>query len=365
MEKNVNKQTKTRLLQWSAGACLVCLLLAAWAFFQENRRAGNEPPKPSQKPATSEASIHNQTSPPAASQARATHLSAAVQQEAPPVADADMIVYLQNEFGNTIFHAHTQIKAIEKIMAYLKNKYPDDWESRIHDFLKAVFPEMADALFDRFNNLMTYNEWLRANRDRMMGLSGKERNAALWDMRVQLFGDDAYIIWENVVKNEMITDTLHSINESRDTTLDEKLDMYLTAIRNAYEDKADRFISRRQTELMNKFLSVDAVQENLHALPKEERQEKLVTLRKAMGLDDDAIQRWNELDAERDRSWDKGSAYMSEREKLLSTFKGEEQAQKLSELQAKMFSPEELEIIRSEEAAGFFRFGHKRIYGKE
>ncbi|MFZ2630660.1 MAG: hypothetical protein WA081_09895 [Desulfosalsimonadaceae bacterium] len=285
--------------------------------------------------------------------------------EAFPTSDSDMIAYMRNEFGNTIFHAHTQIRAIEKILAYLKNQYPDDWETRIYDFLKSMFPDMADKLFEQYNNLTQYNEWLKGNRDQMMGMSGKDRNNALWDTRFQVFGDDAYVIWENALKNELITDTLNSIAESKDTGIDEKLDMYVTTIRNAYEDKADRFISRRQTELMNKFLSLETVQENLHALPLEERREKLVNLRKAMGLDEEAVKRWDDLDAQRDKTWDSGRQYMAEREAILSKYEGEEQEQKLKELQAGRFSAEELEMIRSEEASGFYRYGHQRAYGKE
>ena len=285
--------------------------------------------------------------------------------EALPVSDSDMIAYMRNEFGNTIYHAHTQIRAIEKIMAYLMNQYPDDWESRMYDFLKNIFPDMADKLFEQFGNLARYKDWLQGSRDQLMGMSGKDRNAALWDTRFQIFGDDAYIIWENALKNEQITDTLHTIAESRDTDIDQKLDMYLTTIRNAYEDKADRFISRRQTELMNKFLSIETVQENLHTLPAEERRDKLVSIRKAMGLDEDAIKRWDGLDAQRDKSWESGRQYMAEREAILTKYQGEEREEKLRELQAGRFSAEELEMIRSEEAAGFYRYGHTRIYGKE
>lgn len=279
--------------------------------------------------------------------------------------EADVIASLQKRYGKVLFHGHEQVKCIEKIMEYLMSQYPDDWQDRMLDFLKKAFPDMADALFERYNQLVQYNEWLANNRSVLMGLSAKDRRDALWRMRYQIFGEDANMIWEMALKNEEITMSLEKISEARDMKFGDKLDTYMNAIRSAYEDRADTFINSRQTELMNKFISLESVQEDLRMLPPEDRKEKLTEVRKAMGLDNEAIQRWNDLDSTRDQQWDKGSNYESQRKELVKKYQGEEREKKLQELQEQVFGAGEAEIIRMEEESGFFRYDHQRIYGKE
>ena len=279
--------------------------------------------------------------------------------------EADLTAYIRDRFGNTIFHGHTQIKAIEKIAAQLMKLYPDDWEERMQEFLKGAFPDLADELYEKFSRLTEYNEWLRNNRSDVIKMSPGERRDALWDIRYQIFGEEAYVIWEAELRSEQIIDSLDQIAEARDTGIDEKLDTYLNSVKTAYGDMADQFIQKRQTELMNKFLSVESVQENLHALPGEERKEKLVTLRRAMGMDADALKRWDELDSIRDRSWDAGQQYLNQRNKIIGEYTGDEQQTKIAELREKLFGAETAGIIKDEEEAGFNRFDHKRVYGKE
>lgn len=195
-------------------------------------------------------------------------------------------------------------------------------------------------------------------------MSPQERRGTLWDLRYQTFGKDALEIWEAALKAERIADALETIGQQHDTSVDDKLDLYLDVVRSTWGDRAEQFIQQRQTELMSRFLSVETVQDELHAMPPEQRRAALREVRRRMGLDDEALRRWDELDALRDRNWEAGRSYMRERERVLSGPSGPEQQRRLDELRLRHFG-EEAEIIRSEEEAGFLRFGHPRMFGKE
>jgi hypothetical protein len=158
---------------------------------------------------------------------------------------------------------------------------------------------------------------------------------------------------------------MESIKDSHDTTIDQKLSTFVDAINEAYGETAPQFMERRQTELMTSFVALPSVQDDLHALSPEAREQQLTNIRTAMGLDEEAQGRWRNLDAERDSAWDKGERYMNERDEIVKSSQGDEQARRLADLRARTFGTDEADVIRNEEESGFFRFGHRRIYGKE
>jgi lipase chaperone LimK len=114
---------------------------------------------------------------------------------------------------------------------------------------------------------------------------------------------------------------------------------------------------------MNHFLDLSSVQKELATLPPARRSENLRTIRKEMGLDDAALQRWDELDKVRDTRWEVGSQYMSEREALAQQYSGPELEARLTELRARYFS-DEAQTIAEEEQSGFYRFTRPRQWGR-
>jgi len=278
--------------------------------------------------------------------------------------DAESVAYLQEQFGATITNKRTQIKALEKLIAYLMKTYPDDWQTRIQALLAQAFPDLADELYARFLNMTAYNEWQTANRNELSQMSAADRRNALHDARFRFFGPDAAEIWEESLRNERIYDAMDAINQAEGTSVDEKLASYLGAINEAYGETAPEFLERRQTELMTGFLTLPSVQEDLHAMPADARARELDRVRAAMGLDEEAQARWRDLDSQRDRAWETGQDYMEKRDEITRSSQGEDQARRLDALRAQMFGPE-ADTIRHEEDSGFFRFGHRRVYGKE
>ncbi len=285
------------------------------------------------------------------------------------VADAsfdedDAVRRLQQMFGGRMDDKHVQIKALEQIVAWLMKTYPDDWRERLYAFLQKAFPGMADQLFARFQQMETWNEWWKANRARLAELSPQERRAEMWDQRLRAFGDDAVEIWAEALRNERIFEALDEIGRSPDTDVAGKLDTYLDAINEAYGDEAADLLENRQTELMNKFLDTPTVQDDLHGLSPDQRSAELRRIREGLGMDEEALGRWDELDRLRDDVWATGERYMDERAKIVENYEGDELARRLDELRKKTFGPE-ADTIRSEEESGFHRFDHRRTFGKE
>ncbi|MGH8458902.1 MAG: hypothetical protein ACRESV_06090 [Nevskiales bacterium] len=278
--------------------------------------------------------------------------------------DTDFIQSLREKFADGIHNKHTQIKAIEQLLAYLMVNYPDDWQDRVYGFLKALFPELADALYDKFLGLMRYNDWLRGNRSVLMAMSAAERRQARWDARHEAFGEDAEEIFVAQRRGEQVREVLASLESAEGMPVDQKLTTYLDAIHAAYGEDADYLIQSRQTELMNSFLSVDSVQDDLHTMPDEQRRASLRDIRRGMGMDEAALERWDDLDQRRDEAWETGQEYMQEKQRIESQYEGEEQQRRMRDLQEENFG-EEAEIIRNEEAAGFYRYGNRRRFGRE
>lgn len=278
--------------------------------------------------------------------------------------DREVLARLRERFGPRMGNAHSQIKLIEQVLAYLKARYPDADPAVLAAFLRALFPEMADALIAKALGLLGYNDWLRAQRETLAGLSAGERRAALWRARREAFGADAELIWATELRNGRIHEALDAIGDAPQLTTAEKLDRYLAAVQEAYGEGAPQFIASRQTELMNRFLDVGTVQADLAAMAPMERAAALRQVRSALGLDEDALTRWDELDRQRDQTWDRGLAYMDERARLLQGAAGPARDAALARLQEQYFG-DEAEIIRNEEAAGFYRYGGPRRIGRE
>lgn len=278
--------------------------------------------------------------------------------------EEDAVRRLQDMFGGRMDDKRVQVKALEQVVAWLMKTYPDDWRDRLYAFLQKAFPGMADQLFARFQQMETWNEWWKANRARLAELSPAERRAEMWDQRLRAFGDDAVDIFAEALRNERILDALDEIGRSPDTDVAGKLDTYVDAIHEAYGDEAADLLENRQTELMNKFLETPTVQDDLHGMSPDQRSAELRRIREGLGMDEEALGRWDELDRLRDDAWTTGERYMDERAKLVENYEGDELVRRLDELRTKTFGPE-ADTIRAEEESGFHRFDHRRTFGKE
>ena len=278
--------------------------------------------------------------------------------------DHEFIDRLREKFASAAHDKHLQIRVIDQIISYLMAHYPDDWQERVYALLKELFPDIADQLFERYQRLQGFNTWLQENRATLMQMSAAERRDALWAARREAFGDDAAEIWAGEIRDEKVRDSLAVINAVQGKTADEKLMMLLASVNEAYGEEAPLFLENRQTELINSFVGVDSIQAELAALPPDQQHAELRNIRSRLGMSEEALARWDALDRERDTAWSTGQRYAAEREKILAQYQGEEQEQRLRQLQEQSFGAE-ADTIRNEEAAGFYRFARKRRIGRE
>lgn len=303
--------------------------------------------------------------------ARSFQLLRARQPTSPPAVqielsteDREFAARLRAKFGPRIADRHAQIKLLEQILAYLEAQGVAGDLARASALLKSLFPELADALFAKLQGLLDYTAWLEENREALGNMTATDRRQALWAARRELFGNDAEAIWAGELRNEQFASSIEAIGANAQLTTREKLQKYVGAIQETYGDRSPEVVARQQTELLDRFMELDAVQTDLGAMPPSQRREALREIRSAMGMDEEALGRWDALDHQRDRAWADGQQYQLERAALIARVEGAEQAQQLRDLQDRLFGPM-ADDIRNEEAAGFYRFAERRRIGRE
>ncbi len=270
---------------------------------------------------------------------------------------------LQELYGDRIDHPRIQLQAIEKLLGYLRRIYPEKWPDHVHEYLAAAFPDQAEALYDVYLRFTDFKQWVKDNLSLLRSMKPDEQKDFLWSGRKRFFGEEAAVIWEMELKAEMVTDSLAELSRQQEASFDEKLDTYQQTLEAVYGDQAEAYQTAYRQKVMGQFLELDSVQADLRAMNDPERAEKLDRFRTRLGLDAAARQRWAELDRRRDRRWEKGRAYMQERQAVLREAGGAGREERLDALRQSYFGSE-AEIIKQEEQAGMFRFERKQVYGK-
>lgn len=276
--------------------------------------------------------------------------------------EAGFIRDLQDKFGAQLHIPHAQIRSIEQLLSYLKSQYPDDWQNRVYDFLLAAFPRQADELYARFQNLLQYNDWLLANRAELGRMPVAQRREALWAQRRLAFGPQAQEIWAAEWRSQQWQDALAGLDALEGPQA--KLQAYVGSLHAAYGAQTAAVIERRQTELVGHFLNTPAVQADLRQMPPAQRQLAMQNVRRELGMDEAALQRWSDLDQQRDARWATGQTYQVQRAQILQDHSGAAAQQQIAALRQELFGADAA-IIADEEAAGFFRYAQDRRFGRE
>ncbi|ADO74425.1 hypothetical protein [Stigmatella aurantiaca] len=271
---------------------------------------------------------------------------------------------LRERYGAKLTEPAIQVRMLEELMRYFSERYPDRWEEELLAFLRKMFPEMYDTLAATLRNRIDYEKWVKDNHAYLRGLSPQERRTALWDARHRLFGKDAAErIWASERKNQAMGDSLVALEAMEGANVQEKLSAYKQRLQDVYGEQAPAHLARHQQELMDRFMDLPSIQQELTAMPPERRLESLRAIRQEMGLDEEALKRWDALDRVRDERWEAGARYTAEREALTRQLSGAELEAQLQALRARYF-PTEADVIAQEEASGLFRFQQLRQWGR-
>ncbi len=275
----------------------------------------------------------------------------------------EKIARLRNAYEGSLADPKAQVEAVEKIEQYLAQAFPKTWKDRKFEALSTVFPKNAEQLFRLSVKVDAYNAWLDANWGLLLNMRRAERNRILWAKRQEIFGALAQEIWQDDVKDEAIYAVLDGLNKVRGSSLEDKVNFFTGSIMQTYQGEADDFVKLHRQALLDGFMGLESIQKDLGAMPADKRRQSLRFIRKSLGMDEAELRRWDDLEKTRDERWEKGYAYMKEREKAARSLQGESREKALSELRTRFFGPDAV-IIMHEEEADFFRYSVKRVYGK-
>lgn len=272
-----------------------------------------------------------------------------------------IILQLRKKYGARIAGIPLQLDVINNLRDLLQKLYPQDWQQRLLRILAAAFPAQASELLEVFARQLRYEEWLEKVLPHMQFDSAEARSQAMWGKRVELFGEAAYLIWAAELREQKLKEQLKELGQST-APFQDKSKAYVEALRATYGDRIIGPEAPRLTQNLTRFLELGSVQKDLKSLPVRERQQRLREFRQAMGLDEAALKRWDELDAERDTVHAAGDSYMAERARLDALPAGPEREAKLQALQDRLFGAEAA-FIRNEEASGYYRFKTPQTLG--
>jgi hypothetical protein len=330
-----------------------------------------KPPEPaSPTGASSRASPRGAPLPPASPTSAAPSATGTRATGTPSSPDAEtaeheaLVNAMRERYGARLDEPSVQMRMLEDLMRYFQKRSPDRWREELLAFLKEAFPERYDELAAMLRNREDYEKWVKDNDAYLRGLGEKERRAAVWDTRNRLFGKDvAERLWAAELKNQAVADTLRTLDTMEGAPFTQKLSAYKKKLQEVHGAAADAYLARHQQELMNRFLDLPSIQRELTELSPTERSRSLRTLRKEMGLDGEALQRWDALDQTRDARWDAGTRYMAERAALAKELSGDALEARLQEVRSRYFGAE-ADIIAQEESSGLLRFERPRQWGR-
>lgn len=275
-----------------------------------------------------------------------------------------LVAQLRARYGAHLQYPYVQLKMLERLMRYFRAQSPEHWREELLDLLRAAFPDRYAELAANLQHWLDYEQWMNEHRTSLQGLDGKARHDAIWEARERIFGKEAAAnIWASELKNQAATDALHAADALEGATVSERLERYKEGLEDVYQEQAEPYLERHRQEVMDRFLDLDSVQKDLSDLSPEEREKSLREIRQGLGMPEDALQRWDALDRERDARWDTGARYMQEREALAKQYSGGALEERLKELRTRYFGAE-AETIAGEEQSGFFRFSRPRRWGR-
>ncbi len=274
---------------------------------------------------------------------------------------------LKKYYGKSISDKVTQAGLLDIRNSILRS-HPDKGKAMFYAMLKMAFPDQADEIMNTLDKLDQYDLWLKENKTMLSQMTATQRLAALEKKRRELFGGDAEKIWTGEqlateARKAKVQDTLAYLNNSDNTTMDEKVEVYQGTLREAYEGTPEKFILDQDHLLTKVFFSIDSVQDELKQMSPDQRQLEINRIRKKMGFTEQQVDKMAKRDADNELRWEAGLQYMKEREVVVQQYNGPELEEKLKTLREQYFD-DEAKTIELEEKGDFYRFKRPHIYGR-
>lgn len=278
-----------------------------------------------------------------------------------------LVLMLRHLYGDRISSTSVQI-LMAQIRTQVQTLFPEDWQQRFPKILEAAFPGFSAKILATLANVDAFDRWMAASEETLAGLTPEEREKAVLAKQQELFGAQAVEELEverraSEKREAAMGETIRSLEASDDTTLDQKLDVFVDALQENFGDGPSAIALENGSVLAQAFFGLESVSRQLAALGPEARQEKINDIRREFGYDDEQIAELEEDDRKREAEWQNGYAYMNERRSLEGRYSGEQLDEQLAALRRRYFA-DESHTIALEEKDGFFRFERPRLYGR-
>lgn len=210
---------------------------------------------------------------------------------------------LKELFYENIKNTTIQIQLLDKLRAYLIEKYGSEWRAHLNDIIDSEFSSHSQELLATLQKMETYQEQSKdyLENAKLMAASGtdiQELEEGVWQARYDIFGEDAEKIWQSGHSRRQLKTAFKSL-ENQTLTIPEKLTIIKSDIERIYVNNEQNYLSDNVTELSEKFLDLPSVKESLLDMSGNERRLALRTIRRSFGMDNDALDRWDTLDEER------------------------------------------------------------------
>ena len=274
----------------------------------------------------------------------------------------DFAMALRSQYSGNISNPSIQINLLEKLMAHCKKENTDNCQAFLQLIMAEAFPQMHQILQERLSALMIYHTWGSELHAHLNLLSDVERRQLLWEKRRELFGEDADIIWASERLNHQLQQHITIIDADHNLTLKEKLKSYQSGLSHIYKEAAQTEIQHNRQQLVNQFLTMNSVQQQLQVLSKAQQLQSLTEIRISMGMEEAAINRWQILDESRAERWQTGQGYMQARASLVSNSPSHELEGNLEALRRQYYG-ENSTHIKAEEDNGYYRFTGQQTIG--
>lgn len=278
----------------------------------------------------------------------------------------DMIKKLLSEYRDVISSVVAQVSLVD-LRRFVIEMFPEDGRALFEDIIQSAFPDLADAILAAIALMDQYDQWMLDNMLTLNEMNTLEKNGHIWEKRTELFGEHAKQIWSDELsaveeRQQNMQKTIALLNSAYDTDINERLFMLKSAMEENYKGTMESMMFG-QGMLSNVFFGFDSVQQDLHAMTPEARQEQISAVRRNLGFSEEQITEAAKADQEKEQRWQNGYQYMAEKAELSSSYSGEELDAELDKLREKYFKPD-AETIRLEEQNGFERFKRPRLYGR-
>jgi hypothetical protein len=276
--------------------------------------------------------------------------------------DKEVISSLKDRYGKGLNSPRVQVQAIEEIQQLLESQYPQNYQEKMGEAVKLVFPDKTDQLMEMSSKVAHYDMWLKGAWMTLLTKGAQEREGVIQGKRNEIFGPDAEKIWPGNLKAETISQVLKGLNKVKGASLKQKLDFFHDTIQQEYTSEAGAYIKAHQQELLESFFKLESVQSDLKRMQPQDRRQNMMTIGQTLGMDGNTLAKWEALEKVRDQRWEKGVLYMRDRQQVIDSVPKELREIILNELRQKYFG-NEAATVAGEEKAGYFRFKVKRFYG--